>query len=221
VLAVWLDKLSDLGHDQLSQLAVYATAALFTVIIALLGLQLYQTVAFMPSVQTGKAKPAAINKAYKVSDIVRNNLFGMADSKQKPGAYDNLPETQARLILRGSFTASNPALASAIIEGADNESRSYKINSRIQGNVRLKAVYRDRVVLARGNRLETLYFPEPSSDFSDSELDTIDTADIGSAANSTVISKPVKQLTNDQKNQLIRQRLQELRERARSSRTKK
>lgn len=217
MLAAWFDKLSDIGQDELSQLAVYATAALFAAIIALLGLQFYQTFSFTPVVHVSSVKTVASNKQYKVTDITRNNLFGVADTNQKPGAYDNLPKTQARLILRGAFTANNPALASAIIEGADNESRSYKINSRIQGNVRLKAVYRDRVVLARGNRLETLYFPEPSSDFSDSDLNTMNTT----AANSTVISKPVKQLTNDQKNQLIRQRLQELRERARSSRTKK
>lgn len=95
------------------------------------------------------------------------NLFGAAEVE--PGAgddMDNLPITNLRLVLRGTFAAENDQNSSAIVEGPDDRVEFYAVGDSMPNNVTLHAVYRDRVVLSRGGRLETLFFPDADREMS-------------------------------------------------------
>lgn len=108
------------------------------------------------------ARPAAYSAAATAdpaSQIASANLFGVAPL-QRAG---NLPETQLQLILRGVFTADDPALASAIIETPDGKMQIVKTGGGLGGDATLQQVHANRVVIARAGTLENLYFPTTSS----------------------------------------------------------
>ncbi len=69
------------------------------------------------------------------------------------------PATNLRLVLLGSFINADPARSSAIIRADDSKPRRILAGESISDGVRLHAVYRDRVEIERGGRLETLTFP--------------------------------------------------------------
>ncbi len=95
------------------------------------------------------------------SEIAAWNLFGAAEVQPAEGGnMDNLPITNLRLVLRGTFAAENDQNSSAIVEGPDDRVEFYAVGDRMPAGVTLHAVYRDRVVLSRGGRLETLFFPD-------------------------------------------------------------
>lgn len=68
------------------------------------------------------------------------------------------PATQLRLTLRGSFVHNNASNSSAIIQRESGKPQRFAIGSEIDTGIRLHAVYRDRVEIARNGRLETLMF---------------------------------------------------------------
>lgn len=82
-------------------------------------------------------------------------LFGPARIQQEGPP----PATNLRLVLLGSFINADPARSSAIIRADDNKPRRILAGESISDGVRLHAVYRDRVEIERGGRLETLTFP--------------------------------------------------------------
>lgn len=190
--------------------------ALPIIAIGLLLLELYSTVMYSPQYKAPAVSALQQSRPYQTNAIVNSNLFGIADGSQ--ANYQDLPQTQLQLLLRGAFTATNPEMASAIIETADNETRAYKVGSRIEGNIKLQAVYADRVVLSRSGQLETLYFPEPETALVSAVTQpaVIDNTAAVSAPPAPAASSGRRQLTKEQRDQLIRQRLQELRDRARS-----
>lgn len=154
--------------------------------------------------QATKAQPQL---TYNAKNIIDAALFSVA--LQKPLAEIKLPKTQLQLILRGAFTANDPAKASAIIEDSSTKSKHYNVGNKIFGETTLKAVYSDRVVLANNGKLETLYFPMNNNQ--QSLVNTVKTSSSKNASNKT---------SADQKRQqLIKQRLQELRDRAKRQRS--
>ncbi|MBO2925684.1 hypothetical protein J5H83_00475 [Pseudomonas otitidis] len=84
-----------------------------------------------------------------------DRLFGPARIQQEGPP----PATNLRLVLLGSFINADPARSSAIIRADDNKPRRILAGESISDGVRLHAVYRDRVEIERGGRLETLTFP--------------------------------------------------------------
>ncbi|HBO5019269.1 type II secretion system protein N [Pseudomonas aeruginosa] len=85
-------------------------------------------------------------------------LFGT--SAQDPNAPP--PATNLDLVLKGSFVQSDPKLSSAIIQRQGDKPHRYAVDGEISDGVKLHAVYRDRVELQRGGRLESLPFPHRS-----------------------------------------------------------
>ena len=85
-------------------------------------------------------------------------LFGT--SAQDPNAPP--PATNLDLVLKGSFVQSDPKLSSAIIQRQGDKPHRYAVGGEISDGVKLHAVYRDRVELQRGGRLESLPFPHRS-----------------------------------------------------------
>lgn len=144
---------------------------------------------------------------YNVKEIIDAALFSVA--LQKPLSEITLPKTQLQLILRGAFTANDPAKASAIIEDSNKKNKHYKVGNKIFGETTLKAVYNDRVVLANNGKLETLYFP-----VNNNKQNPVNTANVSGPENTG------NNVSADQKRQqLIKQRLQELRDRAKRQRS--
>jgi general secretion pathway protein C len=102
------------------------------------------------------AAPAAGKSRVDVRSIVAEHLFGMAadDANQDPA---NAPATTANLVLVGTLAKENPRQGLAIIT-AEGPARVYRVGEEVSG-ASLHSVYRDRVTLDRGGRLETLILP--------------------------------------------------------------
>jgi len=133
--------------------------------------------------------------------ISQRNFFGLAEAEPTI-AVEDLPETKLELVLRGAFAALEPAHAGAIIEDDRKVAQHYAIGDAVPGDATLKAIYADRVVLARNGLLETLYFPEE-----------IDTGGIDSRVNASPTQAGMDQESrkNKERREAIRERIRQLR----------
>jgi type II secretory pathway component PulC len=179
------------------------------VLALLVGRELYSGVATAleaPAVGTASADAAAAT-GDEVERIVAANLFGVGpDAAQSPD--QPLPETALALVLRGVFTASDPARASAIIESGDGQTQMVRVGSSVAPDTVLEQVFPNRVVLARNGLQESLYFPTPAAGES-GELPSLPTATGGDQSELSS-----EELTTEQKRENILRRLEELRSRS-------
>ena len=60
------------------------------------------------------------------------------------------------MILRGTLADRDPKIGVAVIDGAGDGERAFRVGDDVLGGVKLAAVYADRVVLSRGGAEETL-----------------------------------------------------------------
>ena len=218
-----------------STASALATAAVAIVLLVLLGnqsLAIYRAAGFAPHFETVKAvAPHSVNTQYNATDITAQNLFGRSASDPSQLRDSNLPTTDLAVTLRGVFTSSNPRNASAIIERPDGQTRSYQVNSLVFGQTSLHAVFNDRIVLSTNGRLETLRFPEPTQEQSGTGKGTATAAldqvpkTVKDLVQNNMSSEEIQQtarqlsssaMTPEQRKALIRQRLLELRNRARA-----
>ena len=84
------------------------------------------------------------------------NIFGVSEKAavQQPS---KAPETKLNLTLKGVLAATPMEMASAIIaQGKAGKEEIYSIGDRMPGNVLIKEIHPEYVVLERGGRLETL-----------------------------------------------------------------
>lgn len=93
-------------------------------------------------------------------DIVAMNLFGSAQVSAKPEQnYQDIPETNLRLSLKGAFAHSVPEKASALIApDVNSEAELFFIDASLPGGAVLDKVYPDYVVIRRNGQLEKLQF---------------------------------------------------------------
>ena len=94
------------------------------------------------------------------------HLFGeVGIEKPEPAPVKvNAPETRLNLTLMGIFYAEDGGRPLALIEGAGDK-LAYGLNDELQGAARgvtIQAIEKDRVVLSRNGRLETLSLPRAS-----------------------------------------------------------
>ena len=214
----------------------YLAALLALLVLVALGLQLrsaYSTYQYAPSTSTTapKARPTDVID-YQASTVTSSHLFGRLPDDYRLTDSATIPTTSLQLLLRGAFTSTRREHGSAIIEGPDGQTRSYRVGSRLYGQAQLQQVYADRVVLSRNGQLETLYFPINQT----TDEDTNTSQYTGSALAENIpngikefvrdnmsqqeIDQTVTQLssaamTPEQRQALIRKRLQDLRNRAR------
>ncbi|MCH1487358.1 MAG: hypothetical protein L7S59_00125 [Pseudomonadales bacterium] len=135
-------------------------------------------------------------------DIGQRNFFGLAQAAPSI-IVEDLPETKLELKLRGAFTAVDKSNAGAIIEDDRKVAHHYAIGDEVPGDATLRAIYADRVVLARNGLLETLYFP-----------DEIDTSGINTRRNINASdggANSVDSEANKQRRDAIRDRIRQLR----------
>jgi general secretion pathway protein C len=105
-----------------------------------------------PAEVAGAREPAAES----APDLARMELlFGTP-----PASSTYAPQASGSSIaLLGSFVHSNPERSSAIIQVGGNPPQLYRINDELEPGVRLYGVHADRIDLARGDALESLFFP--------------------------------------------------------------
>jgi type II secretory pathway component PulC len=112
------------------------------------------------SQKTITASEDLVNTGSSIREIVTMNMFGAANSEVKAVTnYQDIPETNLKLSLKGAFSNSDPKQASALI-ASDKGTRAelYFIESELPNNATLKEVHPSYVVLSRGGRLEKLLF---------------------------------------------------------------
>ena len=168
-----------------------------------------RTSMYHPGIAASRTHNDGEQRAY-AEQIDAANLFGRAVDQ------NNLPQTNLQLILRAVFAASNPHLASAVIETSDGRAQVIKVGGSIGGDAVLQEVHDNRVVLSRSGVLETLFFPAPQES---TELAVAQNtpAPAGDQIGPGPASPPPAGVSPDEiKRAAILQRLEELR--ARSSR---
>lgn len=214
------------------------TAVLVIVLLLLIGhqlIELYRTAVYSPDIKTVKTVTHSSATAdYSASVITQRNLFGQTTTDPDQLMHSNLPTTNLAVLLRGVFTSSYPKQASAIIERPDGSARSYSVDSVIYDDTRLHAVFNDRIVLRTNGALETLYFPKPSEENTQRAVNNALAANqipdnVRQLVQDNMSGDEIRQaardlsnanMTQEQRKALIRERLLELRQRARENREK-
>lgn len=105
--------------------------------------------------QSNESRTQAARLAGEISSA---HLFGHA-AAQAGDEVISAPETKLNLNLLGILSIGEKN-GLAIIAGGGQQEKVYKVGERIPGNVTLKAVYADRVLLEGGGGLETLMLPK-------------------------------------------------------------
>ena len=213
-----IDKTGLTNPEHLSRYLTLGVIMVAVIAIILLAYDNIGTLQRQVSV-TPVSAPSSPGASYNASDITRYALFG---TTPVPNNLENLPQTRLQLTLRGAFTAVDPANASAIIEGPDQKSRSFRVNGRVYGGATLHAVYADKVVLSHNGQLENLYFPSPAASLT-AQTDSLENTAVqrtivpSSQGGVSVPSHATPGLSEEERQKMIRARLQELRDRARNN----
>lgn len=208
-------------------LAIVAGIGMITV-TAWQGYRFWQNETGTPTVAASSVNRQASTDAPREPDIslASLNLFGKAGEMENQAEPDteNLPETNLRLFLRGVLAASGDFPGSALIEDDRNRTEAYLVGDELPGDATLRSVRANRVIIERGGKLESLYFPDDedrsgvtlaSSQADDSgDEPTRTQAQPGSSGQS---SSSGNGANSDQRREEIRRRLEQLRERLRNN----
>ncbi|MDH5436313.1 MAG: hypothetical protein OEX83_06090 [Gammaproteobacteria bacterium] len=113
------------------------------------------------SSETSPEKTAP-TKTQSANTINQLYLFGQA-TQQQPTATPTpitAPETRLNLKLNGIISSDGENTAGAIIEKSAGKQEYFSLGDTISNGVTLKEVYKDRIILSRNGRLETLSLPK-------------------------------------------------------------
>lgn len=94
-----------------------------------------------------------------VQRIADAHLFGEVIASDDPVDALNAPQTQMPLVLSGVMATPDPAYGFAFIGESATNAKFRRIGETLPGGAKLHSVYRDRVMLDRGGRLESLLLP--------------------------------------------------------------
>lgn len=160
---------------QYKQIPLVIALAILLASIGLTALQLHPIVTALTSpdqstpssskISKSKTSLPQANQSTSVNkDIASYSLFGDFNKviDEKPDIQE-LPKTNLRLTLTGVSATENQKSATALIEGPDRTTESYRIGDNLPGNASLHSVHNDRVILSRSGKLETLFFTESDS----------------------------------------------------------
>src|SRR3569623_660554 len=92
-------------------------------------------------------------------EIARRHLLGSSQAAL-PATTQPMPETQLSLVLRGVAASPTPKAAFAIIAEPAGKENYYRVGDPLPGGATLKEVHPQHIVLARGDRFETLRLPQ-------------------------------------------------------------
>lgn len=117
-----------------------------------------------PEAPKTKASQQAQRPSVSAGQIAQKNLMGVIGAKASASADNKpLPTTRLSLTLSGTFTHSDPELASALISQKGKTAKRYKIGQSVPGGAKLHAVNAQSVTISRGGTLEELRYPKPKS----------------------------------------------------------
>ena len=147
----------------MSLLLVIAIAWQIAKIIWLLipGPAIGDPVALPASAAAGRSSMAGTD----VQAIASTHMFGVADQQAIDAAPvisedDNLVDTRlTNLLLKGTVASAIPEFSVAVIADGNDDEKVYAIDDAIGANVKLHAVYADRVVLNENGALTNLKLP--------------------------------------------------------------
>lgn len=138
--------------------------------------------------------------------ITAAQLFGTASAAVKEPVA--APPVQLDWVLQGVFTGATPALGSAIIMTGQAPARLFQTDETLPGGATLLEVYPDRVLLELGDTVQTLRFPA-ISDSAAQGLRSMATARATGGSPGDAAGQ-----TSEQRRELVRKRLEMLRQRA-------
>jgi len=100
------------------------------------------------------------NSTQSFRQLSNAHLFGIA-AKKTDAAPTNAPDTKLNLVLKGVLSATPMSFASAIIARKNNGPEDiYSVGDTLPGNVKIKEIHSDHVIISRGGQLETLRLPK-------------------------------------------------------------
>jgi general secretion pathway protein C len=121
------------------------------------------TWSFIPQHKTTAPTASASSTAMHQVDAVQvadHHLFGVAGAAT--GNAANAPDTTLALILHGIVAGKRASDSRALIV-ANGDEEPYAIGAQLPGGAVIRAIYADRVLLARDGRLEALRLPTTST----------------------------------------------------------
>jgi len=131
----------------------------------------------MPPLTENKTSQINPAKGFDVSRLLQKHLFGEPPRQvaSEPVVTENVPETRLNLKLRGIYAAADKTRANAIIEDERGRQSVYFIGDKLKvsGQVFLRAVESNRVVLETNGRREVLTLKEETAKGVVTQADTI------------------------------------------------
>lgn len=116
-----------------------------------------EAAAWRPAPMAAVSPASAGERPIDLASLTRTPLFGRyeAASDTAEGDLHDAPDTRLSLTLMGVLASDSPS-ARALIAASNGEEKPYAIGAQVIPGVELKAIFSDRVVLARNGALETL-----------------------------------------------------------------
>ncbi len=98
-----------------------------------------------------------------VTSISQQHLFGIAGAKKAEPVTTEAPDTRLNLKLHGVFALDDEEKGYALIASGSKPEKLLHVGDKLPGNIELKAVYPDRVIISRSGKAETLRLPASKS----------------------------------------------------------
>jgi len=115
-------------------------------------------------VDTGSAPVQRNEETVLIRQLPDWHLLGVvtqqAAAPVRTDVPKDAPDTQLKLVLRGSLSSDDQKHARAIIADPRGNEEQYAIGDNLPGNAELSEIYPDRVILERNGRYETLRLPQ-------------------------------------------------------------
>ena len=109
-------------------------------------------------------------------DIAGLHLFGRAGDLDQEALREipvDAPDTRLNLTLRGILYDPSDRLAMVIISQGNRSEEVFRVGGELSGGATIDAILRDRVILLREGRHETLRLPDEQVDRTETALDTL------------------------------------------------
>lgn len=184
-----------LGHTRSLQLALIAATAVS--LASLAGIAASSVGPQLPAARATSAPPALDPAA-----LAAAHLFGRAGAQREEPV--TAPPPRPDWVLQGVFTGATPAAGSAIITTGRQPARLYQAGEQLPGGATLVEIYPDRVALDLDGAIHNLEFPAISA-----------AGEPGRSLARATASSPVDMTTgSERRRELVRKRLEMLRQRA-------
>lgn len=152
------------AQQRLQRLAVLVLVVLLAHGLARLTWTLWPTPNRLPPTPSASTSGGgqATGQDRDLTRVANLHLFGEAgrQAQQQRQAPVDAPETQLNLTLTGVLYNEDQEAARAIIVGTNKPKTFFRVGDQLTGSATLDAIYKDRVILLRNGRHETLRLPE-------------------------------------------------------------